>query len=53
MLISRPPAATHQCTLFTILGRTRVQRVTMPCRLTSFDRNCRGRHGRRTLSGGE
>ena len=34
------PVAGHQCTLFTILGRTRVQRVTMPCRLTSLDRYC-------------
>ncbi len=33
------PVAGHQCTDLTILGRTRVQRVTMPCRLTSFDRN--------------
>lgn len=33
--------AAHQCTLLTTLGRTRVQRVTMPCSDTSLDRNWR------------
>ena len=38
--VSQELVAWHQCTLLTSLGRTRVERVTMPWRLTSSERNC-------------